>query len=325
MKDKLRTAIIGMGFWGRNHLRVLDEITDAEVVAVCDINPERAKSAAEKYGVKAYVNSSGMLRREDIDAVTICVWSTNLAGEALKALRSGKHVFVEKPMASTIREARRILRAAEERKLLLEVGFIERFNPGVRRLKEMIDGGEIGSVVSALARRVSRWPERIGDVGVIKDTAIHDIDMMRYIFGEDPVAVYAKAGSLRHRRFEDYAQIMLAFSGGRTAFIEANWLTPYKVRRLIVTGSNAILTLDYITQEMTIETEGETLTPREEWREPLKLELQHFVRCVLEGRKPLVTGLDGLKALIIAEAALRSAERGSVVRLERLWRLTRPP
>jgi len=256
-----------------------------------------------------------MFNSEDIDAVTICVWSTSLAREATRALYVGKHLLVEKPMASSLKDAQAILELAREKERHLTVGFIERFNPAVQRLRDLIDRGEIGSMVSATAKRVSRWPERIGDVGVVKDTAIHDIDIMRYIFKEDPVAVYANAGNLRHKRFEDYAQIMLTFTGGRTAFIEANWLTPYKIRKLVATGNKAIISLDYITQEMSIETEGQTITPREKAEEPLKLELQNFAKRILEDQKPLVTGLDGVKALSIAEAALRSAAKGSLIRL----------
>mgnify|MGYP001085266354 CR=1 FL=1 len=313
MKE-LKIAVIGAGFWGKNHIRVFNELSETEVVAVCDTNPERAEAAAQKFGLKSYTDSQKMFKEEKIDAVTLCVWSTNLAGEAMKALEAEKHILVEKPMASSAREAFKIIELADRKKRHLTVGFIERFNPAVQRFKKLINNGEIGSLVSATAKRVSRWPERVGDVGVVKDTAIHDIDIMRYVFAEDPMAVYASAGSLKHARFEDYAQIMLTFSEGRTAFIEANWLTPYKIRKLIATGSKAIISLDYITQEMSIETEGQTLTPREDWKEPLKLELQHFVECILKGEEPLVTGLDGLKALEIAEAALRSATKCRIVK-----------
>jgi len=313
---ELKVAVIGLGFWGKNHVRVLNELSETEVVAVCDTNPERAEAAAEKFGLKSYTDSEEMFKKEKIDAATICVWSTNLAVEAVKALKAGKHVLVEKPMASSARKAHKIIELAEREKRHLTVGFIERFNPAVQRFKRLVNNGEIGSLVSATAKRVSRWPERIGDVGVVKDTAIHDIDIMRYIFAEDPTAIYANAGSLKHTRFEDYAQIMLTFSGGRTAFIEANWLTPYKIRKLTATGSKAIISLDYITQEMSIETEGQTLTPREEWAEPLKLELQHFAQCILEDKEPLVKGLDGLKALEIAEASLRSATECRTIRFK---------
>jgi len=172
--------------------------------------------------------------------------------------------------------------------------------------------------VCATGKRVSQWPERIGDVGVVKDTAIHDIDVMLYLFNEDPVGVYAKTGSMRHVRFEDYAQIMLTFKGGKSAFIESNWLTPYKTRILVVTGSEAIMNLDYITQELTVENAGETLKPRYPMQEPLKLELRHFANCVMKKDKPLITGLDGLKALRIAESALKSSATGRIIKLEQL-------
>ena len=308
-------AVIGVGFWGRNHVRVLDELPEVELIAVCDVNKERAEAISEKYGLKTYGESIEMYRKEKIDAVTICVWSSRLAEEAMKALKHGKHVLVEKPMANSVKEAQQVLNMAESKKLKLSVGFIERFNPGVKRLKKAIEEGLVGSVVLATAKRVSKWPQRIGDVGVVKDTAIHDIDIMRFIFNEDPIAVYARAGSLQHERFEDYAQIMLSFPNNRTAFIEANWLTPYKVRKLTVTGSNAIVYLDYIKQEMTIETSGQTVTPRYGWEEPLKIELKHFVECVLNNKEPMVTGTDGIKALKIAEAALKSAAEGRVIKV----------
>jgi len=315
---KLGVAVVGVGFWGRNHVRVYTEMPETELVGVCDVNFERAKVVAKKYGVKAYKNSGRLLKREDVDAVSICTWTTTHAREAIKALKAGKHVLVEKPIASTVPEARKIVKIANEEGLSIMVGFIERFNPGVQRVKETVVEGKIGSPVSATARRVSQWPERVGDVGVVKDSAIHDVDVMRYIFACDPVAVYAQVGNLRHKRFEDYAQIMLTFENGRTAFIEANWLTPYKTRKLIVTGSEGILTMDYLTQEISIETAGQTLMPRHEWKEPLRLELRHFANCVLEGREPLVSGVDGLKALIVCEAVLKSAVKRRSIELKRL-------
>jgi len=313
---RLGVAVIGTGFWGGRVAERLTQLPNTELIAVCDMNKEKAQPIAEKFGVSGYTDTSELLRRKDVEAVTISVWSTNLASEALRALRAGKHVLVEKPMASTVQQANKVVNLARRKKCCLMVGFIERFNPGVQTIKEAVDKGEIGSLVSATARRVSQWPERIGDVGVVKDTAIHDLDIMRYLFAADPLAVYAKAGNLRHTRFEDYAQIMLTFSRGRTAFIESNWLTPYKVRSLMVTGSEAIMSLNYLTQEIAIETKGETLAPRREWTEPLRLELQSFADCVLNGKEPAVSGLDGLKALQIAEAALKSAKKCSAVKLK---------
>jgi len=313
---KLGVAVIGAGFWGRNHARVFTELEETELLAVCDINAERAKAIAKQFGVKAYTSTAKMLKIKDLDAVSVCTWSTSLAKEALKALKAGKHVLVEKPMAANSKQAETLIKTAEKEGLYLSVGFLMRFIPGLQHIRKAVESQEIGEIVCATAKRVSEWPERIGDVGVVKDLAIHDIDVMRYLFGSDPVAVYAKTGNMRHKKFEDYAHIMLTFERGKNAFIEANWLTPYKTRVLVVTGSRAIAKLDYITQELTIETAERTVQPRIPWQEPLKLELQQFARCVLGKEKPFITGLDGLKALKIAEAALKSSKTGRLVKLK---------
>jgi UDP-N-acetylglucosamine 3-dehydrogenase len=312
---KLGVAVIGTGFWGKNHARVYKELASTELVAICDVNAEIAKSIADQFGVKAYTTSTRMLKNEEIEAVSICTWSTSLAKEALKALKAGKHVLVEKPMAANTRQAEKLLETAEKNDLHLTVGFLMRFIPGLQHIREVVENKKIGELVCAAAKRVSQWPERIGDVGVVKDMAIHDIDVMRYIFNEDPITVYAKTGSMRHKKFEDYAQIMLTYKDGKSAFIESNWLTPYKTRTLTVTGSDAIMRLDYITQELWIEEPKETLQPRYPWQEPLKLELQHFADCILAKKKPLITAADGLKALQIAEAALQSSAKNRAIKL----------
>jgi UDP-N-acetylglucosamine 3-dehydrogenase len=312
---KLGVAVVGTGFWGKNHARVYKETPSTELVAICDANAERAKSVAAQFGVKAYTNSIRMLKNADIEAVSICTWSTSLAKEALKALNAGKHVLVEKPMATKTKQAERLVEAAEKNGLHLTVGFLMRFIPGLQHIREAVANKKIGKLVCVTAKRVSQWPERIGDVGVVKDTAIHDIDVMRYISDENPVTVYAKTGSMRHKKFEDYAQIMLSYEDGKTAFIESNWLTPYKTRTLTVTGSDAIMRLDYITQELWVENAKETLQPRYPWQEPLKLELQHFAECILTKKRPLITAADGVKALQIAEAALQSSIKNKAIKL----------
>lgn len=313
---KIGVAVIGAGFWGKNHARVFNELEETELLAVCDINAERAKIVAKQFGAKAYRETRRMLKRKDVEAVSVCTWSTSLAKEALKALKAGKHVLVEKPMAANSKQAEELLKTAEKEELHLSIGFLMRFIPGVQYIKKAIGSKTIGELVCATAKRVSQWPERIGDVGVVKDLAIHDIDVARYLFGNDPIAVYAKTGSMKHKLFEDYAHIMLTFEGGKNAFIESNWLTPYKTRLLVVTGSEAILKIDYITQELTVEDAKETVQPRIPWQEPLKLELQHFANCVLGKEKPLITGVDGLKALKIAEAVLKSSKTGKLVKMK---------
>ncbi len=313
---KLGVAVIGTGFWGKNHARVYKELAETELIAICDIDAQRAKNIADQFGVKPYTNTTRMLKDPNIDAVSVCTWSTVLAKEAAKAAEAGKHVLVEKPMAANVKQAENLLKKTEKAGVHLTVGFLMRFIPGLQRMKKAVEDKTIGELVCASGKRVSQWPERIGDVGVVKDTAIHDIDAMLHLFNEDPIAVYAKTGSMRHKRFEDYAQIMISFKGAKSAFIESNWLTPYKTRVLIVTGSEAIMTLDYITQELTVENAKETTKPRYAMQEPLKLELQHFANCIMKKEKPIITGLDGLKALRIAESALKSSATGRIIELK---------
>ena len=313
---KLGVAVIGTGFWGKNHARVYKELESTNLIAICDVNAERAKDVANQFGAKAYTDSEKMLKDKEVEAVSVCTWSTVLANEALKALEAGRNALVEKPMAADSRQAEKLLKTAEENGLHLTVGFLTRFIPGLQHIQEAVASKKIGKLVCATAKRVTQWPERIGDVGVIKDTAIHDIDAMRYITGQDPISVFAKTGNMRHRKFEDYAHIMLTYKDEKSAFIESNWLTPYKTRALTVTGSDAIMKLDYMTQELVIEDAKATLQPRYATVEPLKLELQHFADCITEKKKPLLTGIDGIRALKIAEAIMASSAKNTVIKLE---------
>lgn len=311
---KVGFGVIGTGFWGRNHARVLTELSNTKLVAICDADSKRAKEIGEKYETQWYSRDEDLLNLKDVEAVCICTPTTTHAEIALKAIKLGKHVLIEKPIASTSTEAERILKHAEGKNIFIMVGFIERFNPALQRLKQLIEHGDLGDVVLAFARRVGRWPERIGDVGVVKDSAIHDLDLMRFLFEEEPTSVYARAGSLGHK-FEDYSEIMLSFSGIKTGFAEANWLTPHKVRTLTVTGKEAIASIDFLTQEIIFEDLGKETKQRYEWKEPLKIELEHFADSISKGTKPVVTALDGLRTLNICDAALKSAKTGKVINL----------
>ncbi|MEM1537366.1 MAG: Gfo/Idh/MocA family oxidoreductase [Candidatus Nezhaarchaeales archaeon] len=313
--DAVGIAVIGCGFWGANHARVISEIESAKLVAVSDIDATRAKMVAKRYGVKWYQNNAELLKDKEVEAVTICTPSSTHAQVALQAIKAGKHLLVEKPMAASLNEAEIMVKASKDQGVLLMAGHVERFNPGVRRVKGLIDSGKVGRIVLISARRVSSWPQRIGDVGVVMDLAIHDIDIARYLLGENPREVYAVTGSLYHT-YEDHANLILTFKSGEAAFIEANWLTPRKVRELRVTCTRGIITLNYIDQRVTVEGSEGSFTPNHTWMEPLKLELEHFTDSIRRGRKPMVDGNDGLEAIRIAEAALRSAALKSIVKLE---------
>ena len=311
---KVNVAVVGCGFWGKNHARIYNDLDAAELVAVSDLNEQSACDLGERYGADYYGDVGALLKRGDVEMVSICTPTVTHADIALAAMEAGKHVLVEKPMTSTVAEAESLIAAAEKAGVKLTVGFVERFNPGVIEALRLVREGKIGDVILARAHRVSRYPLRISDVGVVKDLAIHDADIVRQLFGADPETVYATAGNLLHS-FEDYANIMLRFPGNRSAFIETNWLTPHKIRRLILTGSEGLITVEFITQEVTVENDEGRYQPFLEPQEPLTLELESFLEVIREDKPPAVSGEDGLKALRICEAALESARTGKPVML----------
>jgi len=312
---KLNVAVIGCGSWGKNHARVYNNIKGANLLAVADLNKSVAEEIGKRYNIDWYTNSDEVLDRSDIEAVSLCTPTLTHADIALTAIKTGKHILVEKPMTNTLEEAKNLIKAADVQGVYLAVGFVERFNPAVNETIKKISNGEIGDVILAHARRVSRRPLRIGDVGVIKDLAIHDIDIVNQLFDVEAEEVFATAGNIAHQ-FEDYANIVIRFKDNRNAFIETNWLTPRKVRRLIVTGTKGLINVEYITQEITIENDEGIYQPFIESREPLLLELEGFVNSILHDEQPQPTGLDGLKALNICEAALQSAKTGLPVRIQ---------
>jgi len=312
--SQLNVAVIGCGTWGINHARIYRDLPLVRLAAVADIDVKRVQDCSRKHSANGFTDTMRVLEDPDIDAVSVCTPTCTHGYIAERALMNGKHVLVEKPMTDTVEEALGLIELADERGLSLMVGFVERFNPAVGESKRLIDDGEIGRVIMAHARRVTRRPGRVGDIGVIKDLGIHDIDVITHLMGETPETVYATAGSLMHS-FEDYANITLGYRGDRSAFIETNWLTPKRVRSLTITGSDGIIGVEYTAQELRVEKDEYIHQPLNGYREPLYLELLEFTSSIMENREPEVTGLDGLRALEICEAALESANTGRVVEM----------
>jgi UDP-N-acetylglucosamine 3-dehydrogenase len=317
MMECIKVAVLGCGVWGSNHARVFSEIPEAELVCVADLDVSRAKRIGGFYNTEWTCDCEEVFQNPEVDAISICTPTVTHADLGLRAIEGGKHVLVEKPMTNTLDEANTLIRAADRMGVHLSVGFVERFNPAVTRAFQLIEEGEIGDVILAHTRRVSRRPQRIGDVGVVKDLAIHDIDIISNLFPSTPEFVFCTAGSLEHA-FEDYANINLRYHGNRNAFIETNWLTPRKVRTLTITGSEGIITVEYITQELTLEKNERMTRPFLPYQEPLYLELYEFTQAIIKDEEPVVTGEDGLKALRICESALKSAKTGETVSFKKV-------
>ena len=312
---RVGVGVIGTGFWGENQVRVLRQSEIADLVAICDSDKKRAREIGSKYGVPWYSEIDKFLRVPKLQAVTVCTPTQTHLKVGLLAIEAGKSLLVEKPMTGEERAAQKLVNSARKAGVKLLVGFIERFNPGVRAVKKMLTQELVGDVIIASGRRVARWPIRIGDVGVVKDTAIHDIDAMRYLFEEEVSVVFAQTGSLKTRSYEDYAEIILRFDEGTTGFIDANWLTPRKVRTLIITGSDATINLDYITQEITLENSERLVKPFTPWAEPLKLELENFITTIIRDTNEAPSGNDALRAIRVCDAALKSGKSKTLVTL----------
>jgi UDP-N-acetylglucosamine 3-dehydrogenase len=305
----IKIGVVGVGGWGKNHVRVLNELRVLE--AICDVNEERVKEFSRKYEVDGYTDLEKFLEH-DLDGVIVSTPTKTHYEIALKSIEKGRHVLVEKPFTYNVDEGERLVRRAKEKNVILTVGFIERFNPAIREAKRLVSNGVIGEPLYLLFARENRWPVHIIDVGVILDTSIHDIDLSRWLFGEEPMMVFARMGAFGTEH-ERVSALVLGFSKEKTSLIISNWITPRKVRELEIVGENGTISLDFITQQIKIDLEDRTDIPRTRYEEPLLLELKHFIECINGGREPEVVGEDGVKATKIAHAALASNRLGSAI------------
>ena len=187
----LNVAVIGVGMMGRHHVRILDELKNSNLTAISDINERRVKELARKYHVNPYTDYKEMLKEEDIDAVSIAVPTTLHARVAIDCIREGKHVLIEKPIASTVKDGEKIVDEARKHRVKLMVGHVERFNPIVQKLKRMIENNEFGDIHFIATTRIGPFPERMRDVGVVTDLATHDFDVIRFLTGREPKKIFA--------------------------------------------------------------------------------------------------------------------------------------
>lgn len=317
----IKVGIVGVGAMGINHARVLYELTQqglAELVGVADINFERALLVAKRFNTNAYKNHRELMNK--VDAAIIAVPTKVHKEIAVEFIKAGIHVLIEKPIADTIENAKEIIEVAEKANVVVAVGHIERFNPAVAKLKEVIDKGFLGEVITMTARRVGPFVSRVSDVSILVDLAVHDIDVMRYLVNSRVVKVYARGRKIRGDSLaEDYGLVVLTFENSADGLVETNRLTPHKVRELIVVGTKSIAYLNYLEQKLTLYNEEWIKEAKIVKEEPLKLELLDFIESISKHRKPNVTAYDGLYALKIAEEALKSIRIGQAIQLEHVF------
>ena len=318
-----------MGSMGQNHARILAE--RGLLAGVADVVPQVAESVGTKYSVKHYTSYQDLLK-SDVDAVIVVSPTSTHEKIATEAINAGKHVLLEKPMTGSSRTLKMLTDLARSRKIVLAGGFTERHNPVVAFAKHSIETGEFGELITAATRRVSSMPSRIRDIGVVMDLGVHDIDVIQYIVGKRAKSVYSLGGQRQGMKYEDHANILIDFEGGSTGFVEVNWLTPMKVRRLALTCSKHFVEVDYMEQSALVassefkpyETGNLYNVPLEfdlrrialKKEEPLKRELSDFISAAEKHSEPLVTGESALITLKIAEAALESMRTGKKVPME---------
>jgi UDP-N-acetylglucosamine 3-dehydrogenase len=291
----IRVGVVGLGAMGQHHARLYSK-SKCKLVGVADIDQQRTLEIAEKYNVDSFGDYRELIGK--VDAVSIAVPTSLHHKVAMDFLKKGVHCLVEKPIALTLREAQEMILLADQNHAHLAVGHIECFNPAVVKLKEIIDNGVLGKILIISTRRVGPSAPRIKDVGIVVDSATHDIGVIRYLLNSEPISVFSRVGNLRNGR-DDHAIIVLSFYGP-TACIEVNWFTPHKVRSLVATGSEGIAYLDYITQEVRICKDNKEDTLNISKVEPLKVEIDDFIQSILEGKKPRVDGREGWKILKVA-------------------------
>ncbi len=309
----MRIAQVGCGGWGQNHARILSQL--GVLAAVCDADTGRGGEYGAKYSVKSYSSVDAMLEGEEFDAAIICTPTSTHAAVASSLIRAKKHVFVEKPMTYLSAEGEELAELARRNGVLLTCGYIERFNPAVDAVREIVKSGRYGQLVMLEFHRENRLPLHIKDVGIIYDTAVHDIDVAMWLFGGAPEMVFARAGRVRHEH-EDFASIMLGFSDNKTAIISSNWVTPAKVRTFNAVFTDARVSSDFISQEVRVETTGGTETLAHQKQEPLLREIQSFIGAI-EGRNSLVVEPEqAVRVTRIAEAVLLSSRKGTPVYLD---------
>lgn len=296
---------------GKNHVRVFSKLDLCNLLAVSDIDINRARRIGNKYNIDWYKDPSKIFRNKDIDLVSICTPTLTHTELTLEAIEGDKHVLVEKPMTNTVIEAERVVKTAKQKNVMVMVGFIERFNPALKKAEELIKKGEVGEIVLTISRRLSNRPGRITDVGVIKDLAIHDIDVIRHLLNDKLDQIYAITKSVNYKN-EDYAHIILRFRDGKVAIVEASWLNNRKIRNLTIIGKKGIMEIDYKKQKVILKKQKEISMPIIKRDEPLKIELEYFLNAIISNKSPEPSGEDGLKAIRICETALRSAESKSL-------------
>ena len=327
----LKIGVIGYGYWGPNIVRNFVEAPEAEVLMVCDRDPDRLDQAQRRYPAILTTTDPGELFAHDaLDAVAVVTPVATHFDLALRALESGKHVLVEKPMTATVEQGERLKMEAEERGLTLMVDHTFVYTGAVRKIQELVRAGELGEVYYYDSTRINLGLFQ-HDVNVLWDLAVHDLTIMDYVLAAKPIAVSATGISHVEGEPENVAYLTLFFEDNMIAHINVNWLAPVKVRSLLIGGSKKMIVYDDLepSEKLKVYDKGITVSdapesvyelmigyragdmwaPMLERSEALRVEAQHFLECVRENKTPITDGEAGLRVVRILEAANQSMQQ----------------
>jgi UDP-N-acetylglucosamine 3-dehydrogenase len=323
MTSPLRLGLVGLGSMGRNHLRVISNHPETTLAAVADPDPAALEAAAGAPETARFADPLEMIRQSDLDGVVIAAPTTAHMPLALAAIDRGIGVLVEKPLAATVDDGLTIVAAARKRNVRVQIGHVERYNPAVLEMGRLLRAGWLSTIYAITSRRAGPFPARIRDVGVTVDLGTHDVDILCWIAGERPVRVYAETAQRLHATHEDLTFGLMHFPSGATGFLDVDWLTPAKRRSLVAVGEEGMFELDYLTQRLTFTRSnverplmiagyattftGDVAEIPINSIEPLRAQLDEFVRVLRTGERPYVDAEDGLWAVAIANALLTAA------------------
>ena len=289
----LKVGVIGTGSIGQHHARIFSDLPSVELVGIVDINSGRAEEIASRYSCKPYVNYMDIMN--SVDALSIAVPTSLHHQIAMDSLKSNKDILLEKPITSTIQEAEEIISEAEKRNLILQVGHIERFNSGVSLISSMVDTPQFIE-----SRRISPFLERSADIDVTLDLMIHDIDIILSLVNSDISDLRATGARVLTDNI-DVAHAWIEFDNGCIAEAVTSRIASEKLRELKIYQSNALLTLDYQSREVSclrkIDESIEKEIRKADEKEPLKEQLESFIECLQSRTQPIVSGCEGREAL----------------------------
>jgi len=302
--DQVRVGIIGVGYLGTQHARILSYLEEAELKGVADIDFKKAVEIGNRHGVAYYQNYEEMMG--EIDAAIVATPTSEHHPISLNLLRNGKSVLVEKPITETVEQGEELVAEANSNGLLLQVGHLERFNPAVEAVETMIREPRFIEV-----QRLGSFSARSLDIDVVLDLMIHDLDIIMALIKDEVVIIRASGIHVLSDKI-DIANARLEFKGGCVATLTASRVHQGKVRKLRIFEPTVYYSIDYIDQEVVVfpldrrQTDIKTLRIQKE--EPLKKELRNFLDCIRLGKTSKVTGEEGLRALRLAHSVLKEAE-----------------